>query len=251
MARAARMDDEPGAGQVLHQQADAAGVVEVDVGRDDVVDGVDVEPGAVERGEQARHRMVRAGIDERRPAVLDDQVGGVEARSMKAGVDDVDALVEPVDEVGREARGGKGIIHAERRVFGADARWCDSREPVASGDKRRESRMSSSMNIDRPGVVMMKSFEAALRLVRRLVARPATAACTLMRPPASLPPGTSIADARQTFGAGDEYPLPDGGTRLSFPRGKDTYMLDFDAGGRLVQSQQVLTRRTSRRSGRG
>ena len=37
-----------------------------------------------------------------------------------------------------------------------------------------------------------------------------------------------------------EYALPDGGTRLSFPRGKDTYMLDFDASGHLVQSQQVL-----------
>ena len=91
----------------------------------------------------------------------------------------------------------------------------------------------------------MKRFEAALRLIGAAVARhrrrpPAP----LMRPPASLPPGTSIADARQTLGAGDEYPLPDGGTRLSFLRGKDTYMLDFDASGRLVQSQQVLNLQT-------
>jgi hypothetical protein len=90
----------------------------------------------------------------------------------------------------------------------------------------------------------MKSFGSALRLLGALSLVMATAACTLMRPPASLPPGTSIADARQTLGAGDEYPLPNGGTRLSFPRGKDTYMLDFDASGRLVQSQQVLTPQT-------
>ena len=86
----------------------------------------------------------------------------------------------------------------------------------------------------------MKSFGAALRLMGALSLVMTTVACTLMRPPASLPPGTSIADARQTLGAGDEYALPNGGKRLSFPRGKDTYMLDFDAGGHLVQSQQVL-----------
>ena len=91
---------------------------------------------------------------------------------------------------------------------------------------------------------MMKRLESALRLIAALSLVGATAACTLMRPPASLPPGTSIADARQTLGAGDEYPLPDGGTRLSFPRGKDTYMLDFDASGHLVQSQQVLNLQT-------
>ena len=86
----------------------------------------------------------------------------------------------------------------------------------------------------------MKSFEVALRVTAALSLVVATAACTLLRAPASLPPGTSIAEARQTFGSGDEYPLPNGGTRLSFLRGKDTYMLDFDASGRLVQSQQVL-----------
>jgi hypothetical protein len=88
---------------------------------------------------------------------------------------------------------------------------------------------------------MMKSFPASLRLVGALSLVMAMAACTAMRAPASLPPGTTIADARQTFGAGDEYRLPDGGTRLSFPRGKDTYMLDFDASGHLVRSQQVLS----------
>jgi len=91
---------------------------------------------------------------------------------------------------------------------------------------------------------MTKSLDGALRLIGALSLVAATAACTYMRPPASLPPGTSIADARQTLGAGDEYPLANGATRLSFPRGKDTYMLDFDAEGRLVQSEQVLTLQT-------
>jgi|KBSSwiStaDraftv2_1062776.scaffolds.fasta_scaffold177357_2 hypothetical protein len=100
------------------------------------------------------------------------------------------------------------------------------------------------MTLTESGVLIMKSLEGALRLIGALSLVMATAACTLMRPPASLPPGTSLVDARQTLGAGDEYPLPNGGTRLSFPRGKDTYMLDFDAGGRLVQSQQVLTPQT-------
>src|SRR6187399_300354 len=103
---------------------------------------------------------------------------------------------------------------------------------------RRGPESSTNTSSIELGVVIMNSFGAALRLLGALSLVAATAAaCTLMRPPASLPPGTTIADARQTLGAGDEYPLPDGGTRLSFPRGKDTYMLDFDAGGRLVQSQ--------------
>jgi len=66
-----------------------------------------------------------------------------------------------------------------------------------------------------------------------------------MRGPASLPPGATIADARQTFGgASGEYPLPNGGTRLEFRQGRATQMLDFDASGRLVSSQQVLNPQT-------
>jgi hypothetical protein len=43
---------------------------------------------------------------------------------MKTGIDDVDAMSEPFDEIGREARGEERIIHAGRRAFG-------SRCPVA------------------------------------------------------------------------------------------------------------------------
>ena len=68
--------------------------------------------------------------------------------------------------------------------------------------------------------------------------------CTALAPGA-LPPGTSIAQARGAFlGPTGEYALPGGGTRLEFARGahgKQTYMLDFDASGSLVASEQVLT----------
>ena len=70
-------------------------------------------------------------------------------------------------------------------------------------------------------------------------------ACAGLRPPGGLPVGTPIAEARQAFGGPSaEYPLADGGTRLEFRQGsfgRQTYMLDFDAGGRLVASHQVLT----------
>ena len=71
------------------------------------------------------------------------------------------------------------------------------------------------------------------------------AACAVMRAPATLPVGTPIAEARQAYGgASGEYPLAGGGTRLEFRQGsfgRQTFMLDFDASGRLVSTQQVLT----------
>ena len=78
-----------------------------------------------------------------------------------------------------------------------------------------------------------------------VLALAALGACTALRFPGGLPPGTPIAEARRTFGGPSaEYPLVNGGTRLEFRQGsfgKQTYMLDFDASGRLVATQQVLT----------
>ncbi len=69
------------------------------------------------------------------------------------------------------------------------------------------------------------------------------AACGSLRPGA-LPPGTPIEEARQTNGRPTgEYDLPGGGRRLEYALGsfgKLTYMLDFDAQGRLVKTDQVL-----------
>jgi hypothetical protein len=69
----------------------------------------------------------------------------------------------------------------------------------------------------------------------------ASAACTTLDPMTSLPIGTPIEQARQTFGLSGEYPLPDGGRRLEIRQHRQTYMLDFDAAGRLVAKRPVLT----------
>ena len=82
---------------------------------------------------------------------------------------------------------------------------------------------------------------AAAALAPALVA---LAGCAPLAP-AALPPGTPIAQARQSlFAPTGEYALPGGGTRLEFAQGafgRQTYMLDFDRGGALVESRQVLT----------
>ena len=92
----------------------------------------------------------------------------------------------------------------------------------------------------------MGSFDRRLAASAAALALAALAACTTA--PGALPPGTSIADARKTFGGvSGEYRLPDGGTRLEFRQGtygKQTFMLDFDANGLLVSSKQVLTPET-------
>ncbi len=66
--------------------------------------------------------------------------------------------------------------------------------------------------------------------------------CASFSPPGSLPIGTTIDEARHLFGGPNgEYRLADGGTRLEFRQHRQTYMLDFDASGKLVSRQQVLT----------
>jgi hypothetical protein len=84
----------------------------------------------------------------------------------------------------------------------------------------------------------------ARRVAVFLLAGAALAACGTMAP-GGLPLGTPIATARESLiGPTGEHPLPGGGTRLEFRQGRQTYMLDFDAAGRLVASRQVLTPET-------
>ena len=63
--------------------------------------------------------------------------------------------------------------------------------------------------------------------------------------PGATPVGTPIETVRHGIVAPTgEYKLPNGGIRLEFAQGsfgKQTWMLDFDAGGHLVANQQVLT----------
>ena len=105
--RAPRVDHEPRARQALHQQADTAGMVQVYVRRDDVVHRVTRQAVGLERGQKARHRIIGAGVDEGRVPVFDDQVARIETRSVEAGVDDVDAVVQRVDEGMGGGHGGE------------------------------------------------------------------------------------------------------------------------------------------------
>ena len=68
--------------------------------------------------------------------------------------------------------------------------------------------------------------------------------CTSLAP-AALPRGSNITEARRALVAPTgEHALPGGGTRLEYAQGsfgRQTFMLDFDPGGALVSTQQVLT----------
>ena len=105
VARAARVHHHARPRQRGGQRADAAGVVQVHVGRDDAVDGVAREAQRVQRRQQARHREVRAGVDEGGAAVREQQVGGVEVVALEAGVDGEDVVAE------RRHEGGQGVVH--------------------------------------------------------------------------------------------------------------------------------------------
>ncbi len=126
-----------------------------------------------------------------------------------------------------------------------------AKERVASGDKRFDPECSAAALASRPveAVIMDPSRSPIVRRIVRDVAAAllvaSLAACAVLRAPGGLPLGTPIAEARQAYGgASGEYALPGGGTRLEFRQGsfgRQTYMLDFDAGGRLVATHQVLT----------
>ena len=174
VARAARMDDEPRVRQVLHQQARAAGMVEMDVGRDDVVDRVDADAGASERREQARDGVVGARVDEGGAAALDDQVGRVEERAMKAGVDDADAVADRLDErgLGRDGGGG-GVDHADGRWEQSDSREGESRaRGRATADNSSEARRLCRRDH------VMHSIQRRLACSATVLALVALAACT-------------------------------------------------------------------------
>ena len=93
---------------------------------------------------------------------------------------------------------------------------------------------------------MRTTLRCALRIIPSvLLLSTGLGACGSLRPAGTLPPGTPIADARQSLGGpSGEYALLGGATRLEFRQGRETYLLDFDAGGRLASSRQVLTPQT-------
>ena len=59
--------------------------------------------------------------------------------------------------------------------------------------------------------------------------------------PYSLKPGDRVDDVRERAGPpGSEHPTPDGGRKLLYPLGRQAYMLEFDAQGRLLRWENVL-----------
>jgi hypothetical protein len=72
------MDQHPCPGQLLHQRADAAGVVQVHMGGNHPVDLIPAQPQRIQGSQQAGHGQAGAGVDEGRVAVIDDQVGRIE-----------------------------------------------------------------------------------------------------------------------------------------------------------------------------
>ena len=71
------------------------------------------------------------------------------------------------------------------------------------------------------------------------------AALTACATPQSLKPGTTLDEARSALGRPTgTYPLPTGGTRLQYsnqPFDQSVWNVDFDAQGRFVRSEQVMT----------
>jgi hypothetical protein len=74
------------------------------------------------------------------------------------------------------------------------------------------------------------------------------AGCVNMSSPARLAPGASAEAIRARLGEPTgRYAMPGGGTRLEYARGpfgRETWMLDVDAGGALLKATQVLDEAT-------
>ena len=94
MPRTAWMDNQLGIGEGLHHGAGTAGVIEMNMGRDHVSHLRRIELQFGQRHQCIGQRMVGAGFDEGRLAVVDNQVDRRHARSQVVGVETVDASAE-------------------------------------------------------------------------------------------------------------------------------------------------------------
>ena len=88
------MHGQLGVWQLTHDLARTAGMIEVDVGDDDVIHFVPSNAFGIQFGKQEWNRIIGADIDESRTPALDDQMAGIKLRPMKAGVDGRDAVFE-------------------------------------------------------------------------------------------------------------------------------------------------------------
>ena len=149
VTRAARMDDQPRARAAccISRPTPPAWSRWTWVG-DDVVDRRRASsPAAAERGEQARHRVVRAGVDERRAAALDDRG---RRRRRAAGESPCRRRrcrgAQPFDEVRREARGEEGSFTRSDVRRQADAQGSILESRLASGENGSESRIAPTVS---------------------------------------------------------------------------------------------------------
>jgi hypothetical protein len=86
-------------------------------------------------------------------------------------------------------------------------------------------------------------FDLLLRAVSALLAALVVAGCAAYGP-GDLRAGAGEADVAARMGPPTgRHAMPDGATRLEYargPYGRETYMVDLDAGGRVVRIEQVL-----------
>ena len=85
--RAPRVQHAHGVGQRPHEAARPAGMIEVHVGEQDVVDCLRTQLERAQRREQIGHRVIGTHIDERGPPALLDEVRGGVSRVQVLGVD--------------------------------------------------------------------------------------------------------------------------------------------------------------------
>ncbi len=97
MRRAARMQQRARLRQLAHQQPGAAGVIEVHVGEQQVVDRLTGDAELGECAEQQGDRRVGPDVDECRAAFIHDEVRGGVSRVQVLGVDGTDAVGVSVD----------------------------------------------------------------------------------------------------------------------------------------------------------
>ena len=83
----ARVNHGPGVRQLLEQSPGAAGMVEVHVGDEQILDGLPRDAEPLQRRQQVRHRVNRAGVDDRRATGTLDDVHRRKAGPEVFGVD--------------------------------------------------------------------------------------------------------------------------------------------------------------------
>ena len=87
-------------------------------------------------------------------------------------------------------------------------------------------------------------MQPALRAVVAAACVLAASGCALLAPPVVLPGHTQAEAERELGRVTGRYAMPGGVMRLEFargPMGRETYMVDIDAGGRVLRSEQVLS----------